>query len=386
MKKFWKNITDNDKNSLVAIIRLFLFWQVIVLVVALISGRMIAPRLRFMYNDGPRMSNPKLLWPRANFDGVHYLEIARNGYGLYEQAFFPLYPNLIRLLAPVFGGKDLVAAVFISNLAMLGALWFFYKLTRIDYDSKSAFRSLIFYLVFPSSFFLGMVYTESLFLFFVLASFYSARKEKWFWAGIFGALASNTRIVGACLFPALIWEWWQQNKIKNLKLKIKNLFPLFLIPVGLLSYIQFLWKNYQDPLMFLHVQPFFGAERSAGKIILIYQVFWRYLKMIFTTKWDPLYFTVWSELLTAVGFLTLLFLVYKNGLRNSYLIFFVLAYLIPTLSGTFLSMPRFALSLFPGFIYLGTIKNKIISNFLIVAFAILWIVSIAFFLNGYWIA
>lgn len=387
-----KSLEDNHskKNIFLSLfLPLFLIWQICILLVPIFSGRILVPRERFMYNDGPKIFNPQFLWSRANFDGIHYLEIARKGYGVHQQAFFPFYPNLIRKLTPFFLGKDLLAAVFISNLFFFLAFWLFYQLILIDYESKIALKSLIFYLIFPTSFFFTMVYTESLFLALVLSSFYFARKKRWFWAGVLGALASNTRLVGIFLFPALLWEWWEQQKGHQLKLKTESIKPLasiFLVPLGLWSYMKFLAAKYHDPLMFFHVQPFFGAERSGGKIILIYQVFWRYLKMVLTTRIDPLYFSVWLELLTAIGFIAVSFLAYRKKMRLSYLIFALFAYLAPTLSGTFSSMPRYVLVLFPCFIYFGMIRNKFITSLLTILFVILLMFSVIYFLNGYWIA
>ena len=55
---------------------------------------------------------PEWLWFWGGFDGVHYLNIAEKGYeyGL-TQAFFPLYPLLIRWLNLF--GNSLVAALII---------------------------------------------------------------------------------------------------------------------------------------------------------------------------------------------------------------------------------------------------------------------------------
>jgi len=231
-----------------------------------------------------------------------------------------------------------------------------------------------------------MVYTESLFLMLVIGSFYAARKNRWLMAGILGGLASYTRLVGIFLFPALLYEWWSGREVRNEKWELRNMLKVFIIPAGLLIYMKFLWQRYGDPLMFFHVQPFFGAERSSSRIILIYQVFWRYFKMIFTTKLDPLYFAVWLEFLVAISFLVLLVLSYKNKIRVSYLIFGLFSYIVPTLSGTFLSLPRFVLTLFPCFILLGTTKNKPLKVFLLVLFGFMFIVSASLFFRGYWVS
>jgi len=381
MKKFW----GKNKKILKFIFFLLVVFQTGLLFLDWLSPKIITRREGFNYVDlfG---RNPDFLLNRANFDGIHYLSIAKNGYGLHQQAFFPLYPELIKILTPFFGGKDLVTGIFISLFCSLAFLFLFYKLILLDYQESTVRYSLIFLLFFPTSFFFGMVYTESLFLMLVLGCFLAARKKKWLAAGLLGAFASYTRLVGVFLFPAILYEWWQAKETRNWKLEIRNLLFLFLIPAGLLKYMYFLWQKYNDPLMFFHVQPFFGAQRSGNKIILLYQVFWRYWKMILTTKWDPLYFAVWLELLVALAVLAVFLLAYKRGIRASYLIFYGLAYLTPTLTGTFSSLPRYTLVLFPFFIYLGTIKNEFLKKGLLVLFVILFMFCTILFFRGWWIA
>jgi len=82
----------------------------------------------------------------------------------------------------------------------------------------------------------------------------------------------------------------------------------------------------------------------------------------------------------------LLILAFRKKMRTSYLVFGSLAFVLPTLSGTFSSLPRYVLVLFPAFIYLGMIKSKLIQFGLWVIFGLLLIISAALFYQGYWIA
>jgi hypothetical protein len=332
----------------------------------------------------------------ANFDGIHYLWIAQNGYGLYQQAFFPLYPWFVRWLTQ-FIHNYLFSGLLISYLAFFAGLYFLYQLLLLDYSEKIVRRAIIFLLLFPTSFFFASFYSESLFFFLMITAFYFARKGKWLISGIFGALASATRVVGIFLLPALFVEWGEQNKYKfqipnskfqiNFKSQIPKLLSLFLIPMGLIFYMRYLAIHWGDPLLFVRVQEHFGAERTGGKIILLYQVFWRYFKMILTTKLDPLYFVVWLEFLTAVGFLALLVWGYFQKVRSSWLVFGVLAYILPTLSGTFSSLPRYVLVIFPGFIGLSLFVEKYRwGKILYLIFAALLLISTALFTRGHWLA
>jgi len=368
------------------IVATFLIWRTALLLFAF-SGINFIPLHEDYLGGGIEIyKNNPLLWGWANFDGVHYLNIAQGGYGLYQQAFFPLYPYLLRWLAPVFSKDYLLSGLAISHLALVLALYLLYKLIRLDFEEKIAKRGILYLLLFPTSFYFGSVYTESLFLALVLGSFYTARRKKWLIAGILGAFASATKFVGIFLFPALLIEWYQSRR-ESKNEDIKSFLPLLFIGFGLLFYMWYLKKTVGDPLYFIHVQPFFGAERTGGKIILLYQVFWRYFKMILTTKADVLYFAVWTELLASILFLALSVFAYLR-LRFSYFVFMVLAYITPTLNGTLSSMPRYVLTLFPGFILLALLAEKYrwLKIIYPIIGGILLIISTILFTRGYFVA
>ena len=444
MKSIKKWFKDNQKIIKFTLIA-FVIWQIAVAVIIALGVKYFPTTNQYLYfersekqgspyfersekqgfpyferseKQGPphtekQMINPPWLWNRANFDGINYLDIAKKGYGIYQQAFFPLYPKLIAWLTPLFGGRNLVAAWTINLVCLYLALFFFYKLVALDFSEKVSKRTLLYLLIFPTAFFFAMVYTESLFFFLIIASFYFARNKvlpkagsyfartkKWWLAGIFGGLASATRLPGIFLFPALLVEWWQQKSVTSgqwpvvRKKPITNhqslitLIPLLLIPFGLIYYMRFLAVNFGDSLMFIHVQKFFGAGRSADRIILLYQVFWRYFKMLVTVEKNTLtYFAVVMEFLAAASFLTLIIFTYLKR-WYSYLVFMLLAYIAPTLTGTFSSLPRYALLLFPGFILLGLWAEKY--RWLRILYPILaillFIICLLLFTRGYWVA
>lgn len=390
IKKWFK---ENQKTINFLFI-IFVIWQLVVVMIIGFGVRSYPAKGDFLYNEGltkGKIINPEWLWNRANFDGFYYLEIARKGYGDFRQAFFPLYPKLIRLFTPYFGGRDLVAGLAISWLSLALALFLLYRIIRLDFQENIARRALVYLLIFPTAFFFSMVYSESLFLFLVTASFYFGRTKRWWLAGIFGALASATRLMGVFLLPALAIEFYQQIKQEKRQplssLALRTL-PLFLIPAGLIYYTHFLWVHYRDPLMFFHVQPYFGAGMVIKKIVLIYQVFWRYFLMLLTVeKFTPTYFVCVLEALTGAAFLILTIFAY---LRRwfSYAIFMALIYITPTLKGTFSSLPRHLLVLFPAFILLAIWAEKyrwVRILYPLIAIPLL-IVSLLLFTRGFWIA
>ncbi len=332
--------------------------------------------------------NP-LLWCWANFEGIHFLNIAQFGYYQFPQAFFPLYPYSILSLVAL-TKNYLYSGLLISHASLIIALLLFYQLIRLDFSDKIAKRGLVYLLIFPTSFFLGSLYSEALFLALVLASFYSARREHWWIAGIIAALASATQFVGIFLFPALLVEWYLQKGKRKKKLteELIECLPIFFFFTGFLFYMAYLKATAGDPLYFLHVRPFFSDPQAEVKLVLLYQVFWRYLKMLITVqKFTPTYFAVVMELLVGAAFLVFSIFAYLRRWFG-YVTFMALAYLAPTLTGSFASLPRYALILFPGFILLAIWGEKyqwVRILYPLVALPFL-IISILLFTRGYLVA
>ena len=330
----------------------FFVWRIALFFIVWAGNMFVPQRIGFL---GPSV------W--ANFDGVHYLSIAQNGYLRYQEAFFPFYPLLVRFLAKtIFFDNYLWSGLFISHLAFFASLIVFYKLASLEFGEKVAKMAVVGLLIFPTSFFFGSFYTESLFLLLILASFYAAKKEKWLWAGIFGGLASTTKLVGVFLLPALLWQYWRlhKDKFNNLTMKqFSNLFWLLLVPSGLISYMLYLSNLVGDSLAFIHAQPAFGAQRTGGEVILLPQVYWRYLKIFFTVSFGN--YDFWVALLEFSFFNLALFSLWRAWrlkMQFSYLAFSVLALIGPTFTGTLSSIPRYTLVLFPIFILYGLIKNR----------------------------
>ena len=102
----------------------------------------------------------------------------------------------------------------------------------------------------------------------------------------------------------------------------------------------------------------------------------------------PNLFTTYLEF--GVGILFLILVIYCFfKLRLSYAIYALFAYLIPTLSGSFSSMPRYVLVVFPAFIMMALYLEKVPRIYRYVIFSgmlILMAISTALFWRGYWIS
>lgn len=371
----------------IKIIQLFIIWRILLVILSILALSFVPLSGENFLGGGFKnyLRNPYLLsW--ANFDGEHYLSIAQDGYKGLEQAFFPVYPILMRFLALPFWVNLYsltIAGLTISNLSFILALIFLHKLIKIDFPKRVALLTLTSLIIFPTSFYFGALYTESLFLLLIVLSFYFGLKNNWKLAGIFGMIASATRVFGILLLPAFIIEAWQK-KVWSL-----NLLWLLLIPLGLLTYLYYLWQTTGDPLIFYHNQPLVGEQHQLG-IVSLPQVFFRYFKILTSVGvTNPIYQTAALELFTGIIFLILPIYGYFKKIRASYLFIAVTGFLLPTIQGSFSSMPRYILVLFPSFLALAIWLNNRskITRLTIQALSLLGLsIETMLFLRGYWVA
>ena len=385
-----KLLRMNDIN--LKIILLFLFWKILIILVLFFSINYIplAFKDRFLGGGPINFQLFPSLFSWANFDGEHYLSISIFGYKNLEQAFFPVYPFLISIFAKPFtlnGISNLIShtivGLIISNISFLLALIYLFKLLIIDYSKKIAFITLFLIVTFPTSFFFGALYNESLFLLLIILSFLYARKEKWYLAIFFGIVASATRTFGILLFPALLFEAYQQ------KMKPSKIIWIFLVPLGLILYMVYQYFTVGDPLAFYHLQTIVGNQHQQG-IILLPQIYFRYIKILLTINgFEPIYQTVILEFLVGIVFFLLPLYGYYKKVRVSYILYALTGFLLPTIQGSFSSLPRYVLILFPTFLILAlgiNQINKFLKLVLLFIFTSLLILESALFFRVYWVA
>jgi hypothetical protein len=330
-------------------------------------------------------SHALAVWGR--WDAEHYIGIATNGYSGTEPAFFPLYPLLIRILA-VFTGNHLIAGLLISNVASFFGLLFFYKLVEHQYSRAVAQRATFYVSIFPTAIFFSAVYTESLFFALTVASFYYIRERHWVTAGIIGFFAALTRVEGVLLALPFFIEWITvlgENRREIIKWPrdylARPLIGLALIPAGLASYMAYLWVLRGDPLYFSHVQIHWGRHFAAPWVSLLNAI------GLMAHAHNPL--TIVNQGLE-LAFTVLMLAVLVAGIRRlrpSYWVYMAASILVPMSTSSLMSMPRFALVLFPMFVVFGLWGARQSTNNAIVAFSLpLLGLFTVLFADWYWVA
>jgi hypothetical protein len=313
--------------------------------------------------------NPNNVWLDvwARWDSAFYLRIVEDGYWFVagEQssvAFFPLYPLLTSLLEPITG--LLLAGVVVSNGLFLGALIFLYQLTEFEFnDSAVASRTVFYIAAFPTAFFFSAVYTESTYLFFTVATMYFARRRLWAWAVLFGFLCASSRIVGIVMWGVVGLEWMEshgwtlgtvykpqawRNLFDGIRKDWFNLVLIFIIPLGLISYMVFLQIQFNDPIAFSTTQSAWGRE-MLGPLVIIYRDLAGLMGGNFFT--GDIWWHVILDLGTYFGVLFIAIAIWRK-LGASYALLSIISIMIPSFSGTG-SLSRYALVIFPVFMILG---------------------------------
>jgi hypothetical protein len=353
----------------------FVATRVAIIVIAELASVIIGQRAGTHVQE----SSHQLLAMWGRWDAVHYLDIATKGYQGTDMAFFPLFPTLIRIVGS-FVGSHLIAGLLISNVSFFFGLLYLYKLLEHEYDRSVARRAIFYISIFPSAVFFSAVYTESLFFMLTVASFYYMRAHRWWVAGAIGFFAAMTRVEGVLLAVPFLIEWYSCYKA-DLQKGLADLVAGALIPCGLVCYMAYLWVLRADPLYFSHVQIHWNRHFAPP---------WESIINAFEKVTTATVGTTVADQSLEIAFTALMIGVLILGwrrLRPSYIAYMALSILIPMSTSSLMSMPRFALVLFPMFAILARWGERPWVNNLILAFSLpLLGLYTVLFTNWYWVA
>lgn len=313
------------------------------------------------------------------WDALHYLDLAKEGYTAtgdrrFSLVFFPLYPWLVRAGA-MLAGNHVVPAFVVSGIASVAAGLFLQKLVRLDQSEAVADRAVWFLFIFPTSYFLHIAYTESLFLALALGCVFAARTDRWLIGGLLGACACMTRINGLILVPLLAVEAWQQYRATR-RWDIRWL--SFAIPgLGFAGYLGLNFAVTGNVFAFSALLEEHWAKRFAPPWIGIWDVWVRVPDSTLMEGFQELFFVVLGFVCTIWCWLRL---------RPSYGVWMTGNWLLFNSTALVMSVPRYTLVLFPMFILLARLGT---ARPLFFYAATVWcLLSLALFasefVQGYW--
>jgi hypothetical protein len=338
--------------------------------------------------------------PWFQWDTLSYMEISILGYNNHSSsiAYMPLYPMLMRFLAPLLGNNDLAAALLISSLAFIVALILLYELIADYFDPQLAMRTVLAFLVFPTTFFMLAGYTEALFLALVLGSWLAARRGRWGWASLLASLATLTRLQGVILTPILLWMMFSslipnlsRNPLGQIKQALGNL------PLLKSLRVSWIFLSVMPVLVMLIYQAWLRLS-GLGNITSALNQYWHiqtvapwtgfylFLQRLFSLEFI---YMDWIDLLLFI-FILLISLLSLRNLPLEFSLYIWLTLAILFMRGTpphlLASFSRYFLTLFPIFILPANLKMKSVQVLAAAVSLFLQMLLAWVFLLGSWVA
>ena len=355
-----------------------------------------------------------------HWDSFWFLRVAAHGYARRRAAaFFPLYPLTVNISGRLLGSM-LVGGVLVSVLCYALALVVLYRLVAHDFDERVALWTVLFLSAAGTSLFFQAIYSESLFLLLTVTSFWAGRTGRWWLAGAAGLLAALTRSAGVVLVAPLLWMWLEQRRGRAIALpggarhaallsrapgRLPSLAWLALVPAGIGLYMAYTSVRYHNALLFVAAehdwhrrlsppttaiyQGALAARRSVQHIAAQPSAYFAVARPAFRVQWLTIgNLTAFIALVLALALVAVCW----RRLPAPYTIMALVSLLVPlsypTHSTPLLSMPRFALVVFPLFVALAVLLARhLVLRWLVLAVMVAGLVLFtAMFANGMWVA
>ncbi len=306
------------------------------------------PSERFLQNTVLRaLSAQGVRWPflYLGWDSAWYLTIVTRGYGFLDQsyAFFPGLPLFTYLLNL---GLNNPTVSIVAVTSIFGALWIpIFQLVAETYaDAHTSLRATVTYALFPYVFlFTTVAYSEGIFMFFTLLSWYFFRKKAIIPSMCLLAIAVLSRPPGLLLMlpilAMIIYSWVGQNR--NFSLRGSRLWLLlpFVSFFLLLQYSQITIGNW----FAIGTRTAWNSMPSFASFVVQAAQGKGFGPMYLETVGQLPYSAVWILFLVAAP-LMLKFLFNMDR----WLWLYSAVFLIPVLiGGALLSLPRFISFIFP---------------------------------------
>jgi hypothetical protein len=190
----------------------------------------------------------------AHWDAVWFVHIADHGYDSEQAtAFFPVYPLVVAAVAGV-ARSTIVAGVVVSLVAAAVAAAVVVRIARDVLPARVAHDAVLYLALYPLAFVFTAVYSDALYLALAAAAFLAAQRQRAWLAGLLGALAVDTRLIGLALLPALLVLLWpRQSPLRARSAPLS----LLLLPAALAAYMVYLQARFGDALAFARAQATF---------------------------------------------------------------------------------------------------------------------------------
>lgn len=343
----------------------------------------------------PNQNEPGFVNAFGSWDGVWYSRIVDDGYFYNTSkpssvAFFPLYPLLGTAASAVFGLSANSALLLVSNTALIGlfVLTGAYVNERYPGSPENLSTCVLLALgLWPTTFFLRMTYTESLFMLLLVTSLWGMHRQ-WplFWLAMIVGLTTACRTTGVAMVPALLLYMWQQRTtIKRFVLQSLAVLPVSVW--GLLSYMVYLHVKFGDALVFVKTQQHWVTRNPAGlgeyvwALVTLEPIWSKYdsgsvaywarfdhdISPLFSWHFaNPIYFLL-ALVLIGIGY-------WKRWLNGPELVLSICLLAVPYLTHSYRAVmmgnARFASAVFPAYLVIGQLLSRAASTELFVVLTV----------------
>lgn len=334
-------------------------------------------------------ASPNPFWDRfARYDSGWYHGIASAGYAFVEGgrsnlAFFPLYPALMGFGGRLLGGAQqdfYFAGIVISWTAFVAAMPLLYRLASLDVPRDAAIRATTFAAVFPSAYFFGVVYSESLFLLTLVGAVFALRTRHWGWALAAGAAMTATRVNGVMFVPALAWIAWQSAQT-TARDRTWAMVAVAGSTLGIGAYCLFNYQLSGNPFEWYDSIVRWGYHPGGNPVGGLYAIgqalVTRPMQFLATERMAP-YDTL--NAVVAIFAICLMPLVWKR-LGLGYALIIVLGLALPLSSGQYEGLGRYCAVLFPIPIWLGSLHGEARLTWLVACFVLFYTLGLVLFGN-----
>ncbi len=225
-------------------------------------------------DTGGTIDEPKNAVVRAlnQWDSGWYATIAQDGYyylGPLKQspvAFFPGYPLVLRPLIAL-GLNRYLAGELVTLICGLAALFLLLRWeakVRLRQKLPEGTTGTVALALYPFAFYLyGVMYSDALYLLLAVSAFTCLEDDRPAFAAVFGALATACRPIAPALMVGLLARALELRVRSNQKIRVVDLLPA-LAGLGFCAYMFYLWRAFDDPLAFAHVQSAAGWDQGPG--------------------------------------------------------------------------------------------------------------------------
>ena len=344
-----KNITKNKffKSTLCLCLIIALLSRCMVFYLALASNVILGERIA----EGFWRLKTPFFNMFAVWDSAYYLAIAKSGYNSDKSwGFFPLYPLILRIFSlpfTLFTNEPLVVGgFFLSNILFIALIVYFYKLTLLLFKNKNiTYLSTLFLSISPASVFFSALYSESLFMFLMVASLYYMETGKWKISTFFAILTALTRPIGFLMFIPILYKSFPLLK-KNKSIIIHPIITLF-SPSIFMLYSYFMTKN---PITYINSKVKFWYHNLTDPITSF-----GYLPIENQIITGPI---IIASLLALFYFFKSFYKKKTESYKIPYFLLSISLLIVYLFTGQLTSFPRFTLTLLPIYWVMSEISLK----------------------------